>query len=240
MPASAEYISTGEGKMGEKVYIVIPAYNEQSAITGVLSDLKSHGYQNIVVVDDYSTDSTAAISRQNSAAVVRHSVNRGQGASLQTGIDYALAHGADIIVTFDADGQHSAAEIPDLLKPIRDREVEVALGSRFLSRKSNVPLFKQLALKAGIIFTYFRSVILLSDAHNGFRALSRSAAQKIRITSDRMEHASEIVEEIHKKHLKHKEVPVTVHYTEYSRGKGQSPFEALRIGARTLFRKLIS
>ena len=226
--------------MGKKVYIVIPAHNEQSAIKGVLNDLKSHGYQNIVVVDDFSTDSTAAISQQNSAAVVRHSVNRGQGASLQTGIDYALARGADIIVTFDADGQHSAAEIQDLLRPIRSHEAEVALGSRFLSRKSNVPLFKKLALKAGIIFTYLMSGILLSDAHNGFRALSRSAAQKIRITSDRMEHASEIVEEIHKKHLKHKEVPVTVRYTDYSRSKGQSPFEALRIGARTLFRKLIS
>lgn len=226
--------------MGEKVYIVIPAYNEQSAITGVLSGLKSHGYRDIVVVDDCSTDSTAKVSQQNGAAVVRHSVNRGQGASLQTGIDYALAHGADIIVTFDADGQHSAAEIQDLLRPIQSHEAEVALGSRFLSRKSNVPLFKKLALKAGIIFTYLMSGILLSDAHNGFRALSRSAAQKIRITSDRMEHASEIVEEIHKKHLKHKEVPVTIQYTAYSRGKGQSPFEALRIGARTLFRKLIS
>lgn len=226
--------------MGGKIFIVIPAYNEQSTIKGVLRSLQQNKYNNIIVVDDCSSDKTSLISKENGAMVVRHEVNRGQGAALQTGIDYALSQGADIIVMFDADGQHQAEEIKDIVKPVQQGEVEVTLGSRFLGKKSNAPFFKKIVLKGGIIFTYLTSGILLSDTHNGFRALSREAAQKIHISQDRMEHASEIIEEIHKKHIKYKEVPVTITYTDYSKKKGQSPIESLRIAFKVIFKKLVS
>src|SRR3989344_9367616 len=220
--------------MGNKVFIVIPAFNEEATIGSVVQNLRKKGYSSIVVVDDGSSDDTLSVAKNNGARVVAHRLNRGQGAALQTGMDYAVLEGADIIVTFDADGQHDPSEIKEMISPILKGEAEVSLGSRFLSKQSNVPFFKKLVLKGGVLFTYLTTGMLLSDTHNGFRAFSRKAARELRITQDRMEHASEIIEQIRIKHLKHKEVPVTIRYTEYSRKKGQSPLEAARIGVREM------
>ncbi len=225
--------------MPGKVFVVIPAYNEQGSIVSVIKGLRKGGYNNIVVVDDCSTDNTLELIQKQNVHALHHEVNRGQGAALQTGIGFALKEGADIIVTFDADGQHKVEEIKYLLKPIQEKKADAALGSRFLNSKSNVPFFKKLALKAGIYFTWLTSGIKLTDAHNGFRALSRSAAEKIEITQDRMEHASEIVEQIHKKKIRYIEVPVTILYTEYSKAKGQSPINAVKIGLKILLRKFM-
>ncbi|MFC1729995.1 glycosyltransferase family 2 protein [candidate division KSB1 bacterium] len=226
------------------VFVVIAAYDEGKSIGNVLKGLIPKDYE-IVVVDDCSKDNTfnivENIARKNKKVhLLRHIVNRGQGAALKTGIDYSLAKKAKIIVTFDADGQHQADEIKDIIRPVQAGEVDAALGSRFLNRKSNVPFFKKLALKGGTIFTKIISGIKLTDAHNGFRALSREAAKKIKITQDRMEHASEIVEEIHKKRIKYKEVPVTIKYTKYSKAKGQGALNAFKIAFRFIFKKLTS
>jgi len=221
-----------------KIFVVIAAYNEEKKIAEVVNSLKKNHYNNIVVVDDGSEDKTYEISKREGIYALKHSINRGQGAALKTGIDFALEEGADIIVTFDADGQHKAEEIKRLTSPIEKGEVEATLGSRFLDNKTKVPTMKKLTLKAGILFTRIFSGIKLTDTHNGFRAFSRSAAEKIQITQDRMEHASEIIDEIAKKHIKFREVPVTIIYSEYAKAKGQSIFNSIKIVAKLVIGKL--
>jgi len=221
-----------------KTFIVIPAYNEEKSIAKVIKDLKKGGYNDIVVVDDGSKDNTFSAAEKAGADVLRHFINRGQGAALKTGVDYALMQRADMIVTFDADGQHLVSEIKRMTQPIVKGEVDVTLGSRFLDGKTKLPLKKRMVLKGAVFFMWLMYGIKLSDAHNGFRALSRKAAQKIEIKADRMEHASEIVEEIHKRRMRFKEIPVTIKYTDYSVKKGQSVWNSLRIAARMMRRKM--
>ena len=222
-----------------KIYIVIAAYNEGKSIVNVIKSLKKEGYHNIVVVDDGSKDNTFQLCKKEGIYALRHVINRGQGAALKTGIDFAVLRGADIIVTFDADGQHRADEIKRLTGPVEKGEVEVVLGSRFLDNKTKVPFFKKLTLKGGIMFTRLFSGIKLTDTHNGFRALSRKAAQEIDIKQDRFEHASEIIDEIARKKIRFKEVPVTIVYSKYSMAKGQSILNSIKIVLRLLLGRLM-
>ncbi len=219
------------------VYVVIAAYNESAAIGKVVNDL-SAVCQNIVVVDDGSFDNTKNIARQAGATVLSHVINRGQGASLQTGITYAIGQGAQILVTFDADGQHSVGDLPRMIEPILERQVDIVLGSRFLENKDAVPLSRRILLTAGILFMKLTSKTRLTDAHNGFRAFSRQAAKQIDIQLDRMAHASELIDQIHQCGLPYKEVSVNIQYTDYSLKKGQHSGDAVRIAADYLFDKL--
>lgn len=222
-----------------KIFIVIAAYNEGKSIAKVISGLKKAGYNNIAVVDDGSRDNTYEIIRNSGAHALHHIVNRGQGAALKTGIDYALNNGADIIVTFDADGQHMVEDIPAMIKPIIKKECDATIGSRFL-KKTRMPLLRRITLKIGVLIMWLFYGVKMTDAHNGFRALSKEAAKKIEITSDRMEHASQIIEEIYRKRIKYKEIPVTIRYTDYSMGKGHGGFrQACRVFGRMFLRKLM-
>jgi polyprenyl-phospho-N-acetylgalactosaminyl synthase len=209
------------------VIAVVAAYNEAGAIEAVIRDLRPVVAET-VVVDDGSKDATAEVARRAGAVVLRHAVNRGQGAALQSGIRLALARGASIVVTFDADGQHLASDVPRLVQPVADGTADVALGSRFLGG-SKVPPLRRLLLKAAVVFTRLTTGLTLTDAHNGLRAFSRRAAETIRIRQDRMAHASEIVSEIRRHELRFVEVPITVLYTDYSRAKGQTAFGAFRV-----------
>ncbi len=219
------------------VWIVIAAYNEEHSIGAVLKELVKAGYKNVVVVDDGSVDDTSRIAKQHTKNVVKHVINRGQGAALKTGIDFALNEGADIVVTFDADGQHRVEDIPVLIAPVKNGEVDVALGSRFLKSGSNVPFFRKIMLKGGILLVWLFYGISLTDVHNGFRALSRHAAEQIEITMDQMEHASEILSEIRRHHLKYVEVPVIIRYTAYSQAHGQSSLNAVKIFYKMMVHK---
>jgi polyprenyl-phospho-N-acetylgalactosaminyl synthase len=219
------------------IWIVVPAYNEEKALEKTIKSLKSQGYNAIVVVDDCSKDHTYDIAKKTGVDVLRHIINRGQGAALQTGITYALSQGADIIVTFDADGQHDAKEIILLIDPIEKGKVDAVLGSRFLNSKTKISYLRKLILKTAVIFHYILYGIKLTDAHNGFRAFSRKAASKIKITYDRMEHASEIISEIDRKNISYMEVPVTIKYTAYSLRKGQSLWNTINMGFRLIFKK---
>ena len=213
----------------ETVWVVIAAYNEEKRIGAVVSSVLNTGYNHVVVVDDGSKDATNIVAQNAGAEVLRHIINRGQGAALKTGIDFALDQGADIIVTFDADGQHQAEEISALTKPIEAGEVDAVLGSRFLEKKSNVSWHRSLLLKGGAILVWLFYGIHLTDTHNGFRAFSVQAVQKLQLRADRMEHASEILEQIAKQKISYKEVPVTITYSEYSLEKGQRSTAALTI-----------
>jgi glycosyltransferase involved in cell wall biosynthesis len=221
-----------------KIWIVIPAFNEASVLGSVLSALKPLGYP-IVVVDDASEDSTSEVAHQGGDVVLRHFINRGQGAALKTGIVFALQQGADAIVTFDSDGQHNVADIPKLLAPIIAGTHDVVLGSRFLrDGGQSIPPLRRIILRLGVTFTRLVSNINVTDTHNGLRAMTRSAAEKIRIRQDRMAHASEILDEIALHRLRFTEMPVTISYTYYSRGKGQSSLAMFKIVIRFLLQKI--
>jgi glycosyltransferase involved in cell wall biosynthesis len=210
-----------------RIFVVIPAYNEGGAIGQTLADVKKY-YRDIAVVDDGSTDETARVAEEAGAVVLRHIVNRGQGAALRTGIRYALENGADIIVTYDADGQFEPSEIAKVAAPILAGERDVVLGSRFL-QENKIPILRRVTLGVAGVFTRVISGLKLTDTHNGFRAFSRRAAEAMQIRQDRMAHASEILQEIGRMKLNYCEVPVTVKYTDYSRAKGQKLSGVIKI-----------
>jgi len=212
-----------------KVVAVIPAYNEQGRIGAAVRDAAMF-CSNVVVVDDYSADNGGEEAREAGAHVLRHIINRGQGASLQTGTDYAVAHlEADVVVHFDADGQMQGKDIPEMVKPIIEGEADIVLGSRFLGVKANIPITRWVVLKLGLLFTMAVSGIRVTDTHNGFRALSRHAATSMRITLDRMAHASEVLDLIKMRNLRHVERPVDIRYSEETLAKGQSSLGAITI-----------
>src|SRR5262245_26000808 len=153
----------------DDLWIVVAAYNEEPRLGITLAGLRMRGYRNVVVVDDGSRDRTAQVALDNGAWSLRHLLNLGQGAALQTGISFALERGAATIVTFDADNQHDPDEIPLLTAPVRAGTVDVALGSRFLGRAENIPLSRKLVLKGGVVFTRLFSGIRVTDTHNGDR-----------------------------------------------------------------------
>lgn len=226
-----------------KIFIIIPARNEGKTIGSVLSNLKKHGYHNIVVVNDYSKDDTEKIALQKGAVVLNHMSNRGQGASLATGNEYALSNGADIIVHFDADGQMMVEDIPAMIKPIIDGKADITIGSRFLGKKSNVPSSKLIALFLGKLWLKLFFGVKLTDSQCGFRAMSRKAAETIEITHDKAEHASEILIETFKKKLKYKEIPVTIKYTSYSEEHTQHGkfhlLSGIKIAFKTIMKELM-
>lgn len=210
------------------LWVVVPAYNEGARLGATLDELLPR-YPNVVVVDDGSRDDTHAVALSRGVWVLRHPINRGQGAALQTGIRFALLKGAGVIVTFDSDGQHDPADIPAIIAPVVNGTADVTLGSRFLGKTVGMPASRRIVLKLAVLFTRVVSRIRVTDTHNGFRAFSREAAQKVRIRQDRMAHASEILDEIKRRELRYEEVPVTIRYTAATLAKGQSSWNAVRI-----------
>lgn len=210
------------------IAVVIAAYNEGSAVAEVVAGLLGRCGV-VIVVDDGSSDCTAEVALAAGAHVVRHPMNLGQGAALQTGIDYAVRVGAQYIVTFDADGQHSADEIAPMVRHLIERQVDIVLGSRFLGQTVNMPRSKAFTLWLAVRFTRLTTGLHLTDTHNGFRALTRECARKLRIRQNRMAHASEILDEIAAKKLRYVEFPVTITYTAYSVAKGQRVLNSVAI-----------
>jgi glycosyltransferase involved in cell wall biosynthesis len=209
-----------ETSLHPKLWVICAAYNEATTIGGVIAELRRAGHQ-VVVVDDGSLDRTRDIAAAAGAHVVAHPINLGQGAALQTGIGYALARGADVLVTFDADGQHRVADISRLLEALQREHADFALGSRFLGQTTNLPRLRRWLLQAATLFTRLTTGLRLTDSHNGLRALTRRGAGAIRLRQNRMAHASEILVEIAESGLRYVEVPVTIDYTAYSLAKGQ-------------------
>lgn len=208
-------------------WVVIAAYNEGKVIREVVAEVARAGWS-IAVVDDGSRDDTATAARMPGVIVLRHVINRGQGAALQTGIDYAIRRGARHIVTYDADGQHSCDDIPALVAALET--ADIALGSRFLGKEVEGASARRVALlKTATVVSNSLSGMKLTDAHCGFRAFRASAASRLRILQDRMAHASELLRNIKTSGLRVTEVPVTVRYTEHSMSKGQGGIQAVRI-----------
>jgi glycosyltransferase involved in cell wall biosynthesis len=212
----------------ERAWVVIPAYREASVIRCVIEQLREI-CPRIVVVDDGSNDDTGPEAQTGGATVLTHAVNLGQGAALQTGIEFALLQGAEYIFTFDADGQHDPASLKVLAETMRSSGADVVLGSRWLGRVEAMPPLRRVILRMAVVFTRLHSGLGVSDTHNGLRLFTRASARSLRITQPRMAHASEILARIGTSKLRFAEAPVTVRYTEYSLRKGQKISGVFRV-----------
>jgi len=213
----------------ENIWFVIPAYNEGLVSADVIREIKLK-FNNIVVVNDSSTDNTAEVASINGAWVVNHPINLGQGAAIQTGITYALSKDAELIITFDADGQHRVIDVISMLDNIDTEEAIIICGSRFLGVEAiNMSIRKKVLLKIATLFTKLITKVKVTDAHNGLRVITRKAALKINILQNKMAHATEIIAMINKMGITYREFPVQIIYTDYSTSKGQRISNSMNI-----------
>jgi glycosyltransferase involved in cell wall biosynthesis len=203
-------------KTDKKIYIVLPAFGEENVIQKVITAIKKEGYQNILVVDDGSKDSTYKKAKAMDIIAIRHLINRGKGAATQTGITAALLLGADIVVTMDSDGQHNPKEIKLLVEPLIKDEADVVIGSRMLNSE-NMPKARMVMNSLANIITYIFFGIYVSDSQSGFRAYTKEALEGVRTHLDRYEFESEMLGQIKKQRIK--EVPIKVIYSDHSYNK---------------------
>lgn len=212
-----------------RAVVLVPVYNEARVLPDVLAELLAV-FPHVVVVDDGSTDGSADLARASGATVLRHAVNLGAGAALQTGFEYALTRTpADYVVTFDGDGQHNPADALAMLEVAVERSLDAVLGSRAAGSAIDQPWTRRLLLRAGVRFTRWSTGLMVTDTHNGLRVLSRQALSKIRLSHPGFAHASELEAGIALHGLAWAEVAVTIAYTEYSRSKGQGNVNAINV-----------
>lgn len=212
----------------DDTWVVIPLFNEAKVIARVVTSANAV-FENIVVIDDGSSDGSAQLAAAAGARVLHHPVNLGQGAALQTGLTYALSQGAHYVVTFDADGQHQVSDAVDMVRLAKSADVPIVLGSRFLDGRTEAGWVKRQVLRLAAWLTNRTTHMQLTDAHNGLRVLRRDAASRLDLHQDRMAHASEIIAQLAKTQLPYREHPVHVLYTDYSRSKGQSLLNSVNI-----------
>ena len=220
------------------VLVIVPVYNEeQEVVSAILTDLRATGCD-VAIVDDGSEPPVPAEMYHDTVRLLRHPVNLGQGAALQTGMEYARRANYQYVVHFDADGQHAAASIADLLLPLRRDEADVIFGSRFIETASRklIPPVRRVLLRLGRVFNGLSTGLWMTDAHIGLRALNRRAIERVCLRENRMAHATEFLWQLRHHHLRWKEVPVSVVYTTYSRRNGQSFWNAFSIAGDILLR----
>lgn len=219
-----------------RTWVVIPMFNEATAIGAVVEGLLP-AFPNVVCVDDGSTDGSIGVARAAGAHVVSHPINLGQGASLKTGIEFALAdREMSEVVSFDADGQHLVEDAVGMVAKLRAEQLDVVFGSRFLDGRTQIGVVKRLVLRLAAGFMRLTSGLPLTDAHNGLRVINRSLAQRLDIKQNRMAHASELVDRIGRLDVTWAEYPTHIVYTEYSKAKGQSVFNSVNILVELLFK----
>ena len=220
-------------------YVVVPAYNEERTLGGVIDDLTRYfRREEIVVVNDGSKDRTEEIARSKGVHVLTHLVNRGLGGALGTGIAYALRRGARLIVTFDADGQHLVEDAIRVMAPVAEGKADFAIGSRLKGDTSQMPFLKKFGNFVLDSITALFAGRYVSDSQSGLRCFSGECASKIRITCDRYAVSSEFIIEASKAGCKIVEVPIKAVYTEYSMKKGTNVLEGVKIAVNLLFDKL--
>jgi polyprenyl-phospho-N-acetylgalactosaminyl synthase len=221
-----------------KTYIIIPAYNEFAKLSEVLESVLALNYP-VILVNDGSTDDTPSLAARFPVFLINHAWNLGQGAALETGMEAARRLDADFVIHFDADGQHDPADIEALLVPLKNGEADIVFGSRFLGKNATgLSGFRKLLLKAARWFNYLTTGILLTDAHNGMRALNKKALHAIHFHQPGMAHASEILSEVRKNSLRYLELPVHISYTAYSKRKGQTIFNSINILFHIIYKKI--
>ncbi|MCP4606457.1 MAG: glycosyltransferase family 2 protein [Proteobacteria bacterium] len=209
------------------VVFIIPALNESAVIGETVQGAYTIADE-VVVVNDGSTDNTSRVAKNAGATVLTHRVNLGQGAALQTGIEFACQIGATHIVTFDADGQHAPSDVEHMIDRIDRENLDVVLGTRGWKRHG-MPFGRFVLLRCALVYTRLTTGLKLTDTHNGLRVFTTRAASQLNLAQNRMAHASEILDRIASCKMKYSEEPVKIVYTEYSQSKGQSNFLAFRI-----------
>jgi polyprenyl-phospho-N-acetylgalactosaminyl synthase len=220
----------------DDTWLVIPLYNEATVVGDVVRRAR-RTFPRVVCVDDGSTDGSGEAARAAGAVVVRHPVNLGQGAALQTGLTYVLSDPLmRYAVTFDADGQHQVSDAAAMVSLLREGSADAVFGSRFLDGRTRMSPLKRTVLRAGVAYSNATTGIRMTDAHNGLRALSRPVVASLHLTQNRMAHASELVEQVGRGGWRCREHPVQILYTDYSRTKGQSVWNSVNILTELLFR----
>lgn len=219
-----------------RTWAVIPMYNEGPMIGTVVEELR-HSIPHVVCVDDGSTDESVRLARDAGAVVLTHPINLGQGASLQTGFEFALSDPTMTeVVTFDADGQHRVEDALGMVAKLRSEDLDVVIGSRFLDDRTSLKGLKRLVLKTAAAYTRLSTGLALTDAHNGLRVIGRDLLSKMKLTQNRMAHASEIIDQISSLKARWAEYPTHIVYTDYSRAKGQSLWNSVNILVEIIFR----
>ena len=223
-------------KTDKDIWVIIPAYNEENIIEDVLGELLSRGF-NLVVIDDGSIDNTYKVAQtviQNSHGVgylYHHPINRGLGATLKTGIEVCLKKNADIMVTFDADGQHNPDDILPVCQPIINGKADVVIGIREFN---DMPSVKKISNQLMNLITWIFYGSRVKDSQSGLRAFNRKAAIALDIESREYGISSEIIREIKHKQLKMEEVPIETIYTDYALAKGTNLIVGLKILVRMI------
>ncbi|WP_136706703.1 glycosyltransferase family 2 protein [Agromyces sp. H66] len=229
MQVPAPEPATDPRRHAADTWVVIPLYNEISVIARVVGELAAY-FDHIVCIDDGSADGSAASAEAAGARVLRHPINLGQGAALQTGFEYVVGRNeADYIVTFDADGQHRVEDALEMLDLAKSQDLAIVFGSRFLDDRTDPGWLKRVMLKTVVWVTNLTTGLRLTDAHNGLRVIRADAARAIHLEQDRMAHATEIVLKLGRTKLPWREYPVELLYTDYSRAKGQSVLNSVNI-----------
>lgn len=219
-----------------RTWVVIPMYNEGSVVASVIHHVRET-FPYVVCVDDGSSDDSAEQAERAGAVVVRHPINLGQGASLQTGFAYALSDPAMTeVVTFDADGQHQLEDAVGMVERLREGEYDIVIGSRFLDDRTTLSAAKRAVLKTAAWWTRVSTGMALTDAHNGLRVFDRGLASRVKIKQNRMAHASELIDQIGEFDAKWTEYPTHIVYTDYSKSKGQSLLNSVNILVDLLFK----
>jgi polyprenyl-phospho-N-acetylgalactosaminyl synthase len=211
------------------VWIVVPAFNEAGVIGDVISELRSV-FPNVVCVDDGSADDTGDIALRAGAHLVRHPVNLGQGAAIQTGVEYARSRpGAEVFATFDADGQHRVNDVLAMIDRLTTDAADIVIGTRFGPGVSRPPLLKRVVLQTAAWLSPRGRRLGLTDSNNGLRVFNKTVADRLDITMNGMSHAVEFIMLIDENRWRVAEQPVEVLYTEYSSAKGQPLLNGVNI-----------
>jgi glycosyltransferase involved in cell wall biosynthesis len=213
------------------VWIVIPAFNEASVIGDVITDVRSV-FCHVVCVDDGSRDDTSDAAFNAGAHVVRHPVNLGQGAAIQTGVEYARRQpGAAVFATFDADGQHRVKDVVRMIDRLSSEDVDLVIGTRFADPGvvSHTPFVKRVVLRTAAALSRRSRRLGLTDAHNGLRVFNKKVADALNLTMSGMSHADEFISLAYENHWRVTEEPVEILYTDYSMSKGQPLLNGVNI-----------
>lgn len=215
----------------ESTYVILPAYNEATRIRPVIEEIAQMGYK-MVIVNDGSSDNTLEVIKESQRKypkniyIYSHIINRGVGVAMQTGFDAVLRYDPKFIVNMDSDGQHSASDLEDVLKPLVTGEAQAVIGIRPLE---DMPFTRRFANKVMNILTWIFYKVNVKDSQTGFRAITIDALKKININARGYLISSEFIREVNDNNIPFAQVPIETIYTPETQSKGTNTKEAIKI-----------